>query len=364
MSNRVLVINPGSTSTKIAVFDDEKKLFQKDVDHDAAKIASFPTIAAQAPYRTEYIEKALQDENIDVKSIDIIMCRGGIILNPPITSGAYIVDENLCTALSSDDLCGPHASLLGGLIGAGFAKLSGANAYIYDAVTSGNLPEIAKITGFSQFKRNSTAHVLNGRAQSIKYAKSIGKKAKDLNVIVCHMGGGTSVMAFKHGELIDTVGDDELHFSAERSGGAQLLSFIELCFSGQYDKAAVKKLIRGKGGLIAHLGTSDGREIENKILAGDKNAENYFYAMVYGFCKSIGALMGIMGEKTDAIILTGGLAYDKGLVKFITEKFSCYTHVESMSGESEMDALAAGGIRILAGEEEAKKYTLPEGYKK
>lgn len=287
-----------------------------------------------------------------------------MVVNPPITSGAYIVDEDLAIALASDDLTSPHGSLLGGLVGKGFSDKFGKPAYIYDAVTSGSLPEIAKVTGFADIKRTSTAHVLNGRAQSIKYAESLGKKLEDLNIIVCQMGGGSSVMAFKHGELVDTIGDDEIHFSAERSGGLQLLSFLDLCFSGKYTKAEVKKLIRGKGGLNAHLGTPNGKEIENRIANGDENAKMMLDAMAYTVCKSIGALIGIMGEKTDAIILTGGLAYSKDVTDFIAAHFSHLTKVERMPGESEMEALAAGGIRLLKGEEKAKKYHLPEGYKK
>ncbi len=364
MSYKVLVINPGSTSTKIAVYEDDNRLFQTDVDHDAAKLSAFPRIADQASYRAEYVEKALEDQGIHLSTIDCIMCRGGMIMEPPITSGAYLVDEDLCTALSSDDLCMQHGSLLGGLIGKKFSDKIGKNAYIYDAVTSGNLPNVAKICGFKDFNRSSTAHVLNGRAKTIKYAESVNKKTKDVNVVVCHMGGGCSVMAFKHGELIDTIGDDELHMSAERSGGAQLVKFVKLCFSGKYTEAEVQKLVRGNGGVKAFLGTSDGREIEARIEKGDTYAKEIMEAMAYSLCKSIGALSAAIGEKIDAIILTGGLAHSPIIDAFIREKLTFMAPVINMAGESEMDALAAGGVRILKGEEEAKIYKLPEGYKK
>lgn len=364
MSHKVLVINPGSTSTKIAVYDGDKQVFQKNVEHDAAKIAEFPTIAAQAPYRAPFVEKALEEQGIDLSTIDCIMCRGGMIIEPPITSGAYVVDDDLCTALASEDLCMAHGSLLGGLIGREFSDKLGKPAYIYDAVTSGSLPPIAKICGYTEFQRGSTAHVLNGRAQTIKYAESIGKKPEDLNVVVCHMGGGCSVMAFKHGELVDTIGDDELHMSAERAGGAQLVKFVKLCFSGKYTEKEVQKLVRGKGGLMAHLGTSNGKEIEERIEKGDTHAKEVLDAMSYTLCKSIGALVAIIGEKIDAIILTGGLAYSKHVSEFITNKVSFLAHVENMAGESEMEALAAGGIRLIEGTEKAKNYKLPAGYRK
>ncbi|MBR6014631.1 MAG: butyrate kinase [Firmicutes bacterium] len=360
MAHKILVINPGSTSTKIAVYEDTKQVFQKNVEHDAAKIAEFKDIPSQAPYRTEYILEALKDENIDLKSIEIIMCRGGLVVNPPISNGAYVVNDDLYKALGDEELTSPHGSLLGGLIGKNLADKVGIKAYIYDAVTSGEFPEIAKICGFTDFNRSSAAHVLNGRAQAIRFAKAQGKKMEDMNIIVCHMGGGCSVMAFKKGTLIDTIGDDEFHMSAERSGGAQLLKFIKLCFSGKYSESDVKKLVRGKGGLMAHLGTSNGKEIEERIAGGDAKAKLVFEAMGYSLCKSIGALMGIMGAKTDAVILTGGLAYAKTITDFMANTLSSIVTVEKMPGESEMEALAEGGVRLLNGEETAKTYHLPK----
>ena len=360
MAHKILVINPGSTSTKIAVYEDTKQVFQKNVEHDAAKIAEFKDIPSQAPYRTEYILEALKDENIDLKSIEIIMCRGGLVVNPPISNGAYEVNDDLYKALGDEELTSPHGSLLGGLIGKNLADKVGIKAYIYDAVTSGEFPEIAKICGFTDFNRSSATHVLNGRAQAIRFAKAQGKKMEDMNIIVCHMGGGCSVMAFKKGTLIDTIGDDEFHMSAERSGGAQLLKFIKLCFSGKYSEGDVKKLVRGKGGLMAHLGTSNGKEIEERIEKGDAKAKLVFEAMGYSLCKTIGALMAVMGEKTDAIILTGGMAYAKTITDFMVSQLSCLAPVEKMPGESEMDALAEGGVRLLNKEESYKTYHLPK----
>lgn len=364
MSYKILVINPGSTSTKIAVYEDDKQLFQKNVEHDAAKIAEFPNIPSQAPYRTEYISKALEEEGIDQSTLDIIMCRGGLVMKPAISSGAYIVNDDLYTALGDDELTSPHGSLLGGLIGKQFADKLGIKAYIYDAVTSGNLPEIATICGYTQFKRTSTAHVLNGRSQALKYAEKQGKKLEDMNIVVCHMGGGCSVMAFKHGQLVDSLGDDEFHMSAERAGGAQLLSFLKAFFNDKYTAADVKKLLRGKGGLMAHLGTSNGKEIEARIADGDDHAKLVLQAMAYGLCKSIGAMAAAIGEKIDAVILTGGLAYSATVSDFITGQMGFLAHIEKMPGESEMEALAAGGVRLMNGSEEAKVYTLPADYHK
>jgi butyrate kinase len=364
MSYKVLVINPGSTTTKIAVYEDDKALFTKNVEHDAAKIAEFASIPDQAPFRAECIFKTLAAESIDEKTLDCIMCRGGLLMEPPIKSGGYIVNEDLCTALADENLTSPHASLLGGLLGKEFSDKLGIPAYIYDAVSAGELSDIAMMTGFAEIKRRSFAHVLNGRAMAIKYAASIGKKIEDLNIIVAHMGGGCSVAAYKGGVLIDSVSDDEQHMSAERSGGAPLLMFIKLCFSGKYTAADVKKLVRGKGGMAAHLGTSDGREVEKMAAEGNEKATLVMDALAYGLAKSIGEMSVTFKGKTDAIILTGGLAYSKYITGVIKEYASSIAPVEVLAGESEMSALAEGGIRLMKGEEKAGVYKLPEGYKK
>ncbi len=364
MSYRILVINPGSTTTKIAVYDDREAILVKNVEHDAEKIASFATMPEQVPYRGEYISKALAEGGIDEKTLDCVMCRGGLIYVPPVKSGGYLVNDDLCTALADEKLTAVHASLLGGLIGKTFSDRLGIPAYIYDGPSAGELSEVNTLTGFADIKRRGTAHVLNGRSMALRYAESVGKKAKDMNIIVGHMGGGCSVTAFKHGVLIDSVGDDELHMSAERSGNAPLLQIVELIYSGKYTQAEFKKLIRGKGGMMAHLGTSDARVAEQRMNDGDEKAKLVLDAIAYGMAKSIGALSGVFKEKIDAIILTGGMAHSKYVTGLITEYVSPIAHVEILPGESEMIALAEGGIRIMNGEEEARIYKLPEGYVK
>lgn len=364
MSYRILVINPGSTTTKIAVYDGTEAVLTKNVEHDTAKIAEFKTMADQGPYRMEYISKALAENNIDEATIDCIMCRGGLVYVPPIKSGGYIVNEDLYTALADEKLTATHASLLGGRIGKQFSDKLGVPAYIYDAPSAGELTDVGKITGFADITRRGTAHVLNARSMAIRYAESVGKKANDMNIIVGHMGGGCSVTAFKHGVLVEMVGDDELHMSAERAGGAPLIQFTELCYSGKYTEAEMKKLLRGRGGMVAHLGTADGREAEKMAAEGNEKAKLVLNAIAYGMAKSIGAMSGIFKGKVDAIILTGGLAHSKVVTGEIVEYVSPIAHVEILPGESEMIALAEGGIRIMKGEEEAMVYKLPEGYKK
>lgn len=360
MAYKILVINPGSTSTKIAVYEGEKEILKQNVEHDAAKIAEFPNIPSQAEFRAEYIEKAIAEAGVDPSEFDCIMCRGGLIMKPDISSGAYEVTDELCTALADEELTSPHASLLGGLLGKRFADKLGIPAYIYDAVTAGELPEVATVTGFTEIKRKSTAHVLNGRAMGIKYAESIGKKFEDMNVIACHMGGGCSVAAYKKGVMVDSLGDDEFHISAERAGGSPLLPFIKLCFSGKYTADEVKKLVRGKGGFMAHLGTSDGREVEKMASEGNEKAALMMQAMAYSLSKSIGAMMAVFGEPTDVVILTGGLAYSATITGAIKKQIAPMAKIEVMAGENEMAALAAGGVRLMSGTEKAKTYHLPK----
>lgn len=364
MAYKILVVNPGSTSTKIAVYEDDKALFTKNVEHDAAKIADFPNIPAQTAFRVEYIEKAIEEAGVKQEELDCVMCRGGLVMKPAITSGGYVVNDDLYTALADEELTSPHASLLGGMIGKLFSDKLGIPAYIYDAVTAGELPEVATYTGYVDIKRKSTAHVLNGRAMGIKYANLEGKNFEDMNIIAVHMGGGCSVAAYKKGVLVDSVGDDELHISAERAGGAPILSFTKLCFSGKYDANEMKKLTRGNGGWKAHLGTSDGREVEKRAAEGDAKAQMMMNVLSYTLAKSAGSMAGIFGEKVDAIILTGGLAYSKPITEELTRLLSPIAKVCVLPGENEMEALAAGGVRIMNGEEKAKTYTLPEGYKK
>ncbi|MDD2217399.1 MAG: butyrate kinase [Eubacteriales bacterium] len=364
MSYRILVVNPGSTTTKIAVYDDSNAVITVNVEHDTKKLAEFAKMADQAPYRMEYISKALADNNIDESTIDCIMCRGGLVYVPPIKSGGYIVNEDLYIALADEKLTATHASLLGGRIGKQFSDKLGVPAYIYDAPSAGELTEVGKITGFTDIVRRGTAHVLNARSMAIRYAESVGKKAKDMNIIVGHMGGGCSVTALKHGVLIETIGDDELHMSAERAGGAPLVQFTELCYSGKYTEAEMKKILRGKGGMFAHLGTADGRAAEKMVAEGNEKAKLVLNTISYGMSKSIGALSGIFKEKIDVIILTGGLAHSKIVTEEIKAYVSPIAPVEILPGESEMIALAEGGIRIMKGEEEAMVYKLPEGYQK
>ena len=234
-------------------------------------------------------------------------------------------------------------------------------AYIYDAVTSGELTDVAKITGFVDIERRSFCHVLNSRAMALRYAREHGKHYEELNLIVAHLGGGISASVHRHGEIIDSVGDDDGQFSPERSGCVPSLGLIKLCYSGKYTYEEMRKKIRGRGGMYAHLGTSDCRVIEQMIRDGDRHADLIFQAQAYQIAKAIGLLSIVLKGDCDAIILTGGVANSKMLTERVEDYVKFIAPVCVMPGENEMEALALGGMRILQGEENARIYHIVNG---
>lgn len=356
MSIKQLIINPGSTSTKLAVYEDEEKLFQETIDHSSEELAKFETLPDQVPYRMEMVKQFLADHDTELSDLDGIMGRGGMVWG--IENGGYRVTDDLVKALSTDELSSPHASNLGGLIGKSLADEVGIPAFIYDPVTGASLPEIAKITGFPEIERKSCCHVLNSRAMAMKYAEENGLDYNKLNLLVVHMGGGISMSAHANGDIVDSIGDDDGPFSPERAGGTQILEILKLCFSGKYTYADMKKKCRGKGGMVAYLGTSDAREIEKMIAEGNETAKMVYDAQAYQVAKGIGELSVVLKGSIDAIILTGGLAHSKILTDAITDYVKFIAPVVVMPGENEMEALAFGGLRLLKGEESAKEFKL------
>ena len=355
-----LIINPGSTSTKLALYRGEEKLVQEDVTHDSHELAKYKDIVDQVPMRMAFIQDFLKRHNVDEKELNCVMGRGGLL--PGLKAGGYLMNEDLKMALGGD-LSSPHASNIGGILAYEIAKPLGIPAYIYDAVTSAELPHLARITGTPDVYRNSFCHALNSRAQAIRYAGQVGKEYKDLRLIVAHLGGGISLSVHQDGRIVETIGDDEGPFSPERAGAIPALELIRMCFSGKYTQADMKKMMRGKGGMMAYLGTSDARVIEKRIAEGDEKAKEIYEAQAYQVAKGIGLLSATMKGKVDAIILTGGMAYSKTLTAWIEEYVSYIAPVVVLAGENEMEALAFGGIRLLEGKEKANIYTLPEGYK-
>lgn len=358
MGYKQLIINPGSTSTKLALYEDKEKVVQENVEHDAAQMQQFDSIADQIPFRMGIIRDFMARNSIQEKDLSAVMGRGGLVFG--LKTWGYEVNDDLCEALVNDRLSQPHASNLGGLLARELARPLGIPAYIYDAVTGGELTEVAKITGIRDIERRSFCHVLNSRAMAIRYAQENGLDYNKLNLIVAHLGGGISASVHAQGRIIDSIGDDDGQFSPERSGSVPSLELIRLCFSGDYTKADMVKKVRGKGGLFAHLGTSDCRVIEKMIKDGDQHADLVFQAQAYQIAKGIGLLSIVLKGKCDAIILTGGVARSQMLTDRIKEYVSFIAPVAVLPGENEMEALALGGLRLLSGEETARQYAIPQ----
>ena len=357
MSLKQLILNPGSTSTKLALYEDRECVVQENIEHEASELAAFEKIPDQIPYRMNVIRKFMERNQIKGDELAAIMGRGGLV--PGLHTGGYRMNDELFYALESDKISSPHASNLGGMLGKLIGDAYGKPAYIYDAVTSSELPPVAQVTGIPKITRQSFCHVLNSRAMALRYAKENGLDYNKLNLIVAHLGGGVSASVHSQGKIIDSLGDDDGQFSPERAGSVPSLELIRMCYSGDYTRNDMKKMVRGKGGMYAHLGTSDCREIEKMIQNGDAHADLVFQAQAYQIAKGIGLLSIVLKGNCDAIILTGGVARSKMLTQRVEEYVGFIAPVVVMPGENEMEALAFGGLRILNGVEEPHTYALP-----
>ena len=301
------------------------------------------------------VEKVLEEKHIAPETLNAVCARGGQI--PPCPSGAFVVDKQMCDYLYGVKEAA-HASNLGAVIALHIAETQGIPAYVYDPVAVDEMTPMTRITGMPMLQRRMLGHSLNCRAMAIRCAKEVmHKPLEECRFIVLHLGGGASARLFIGGKMVDGVRDDEIMFAPERSGGEDCQSLIHLCFSGQYTEKELMKFVRGAGGLKAHLGTSDAREVEQRIAAGDEKAKLVYDAMLYGAAKSLGALAAAADGQVDRIILTGGIAHSKYVADYLTKKLSFIAPVEVMAGEFEMEALAAGACRVLAGEEKPHAFS-------
>lgn len=356
MKNRVLAINPGSTSTKIAVYDGDTKVFVKNIHHSNEELAPYEKIVDQFPLRKQAILKALAEEGVELSSLNVIVGRGGLI--HPVESGVYEVNDRMKADLSNSPI-GHHASNLGGLIADDLAReLSGVKAYIADPVVVDEMLSVARMTGYPQMERKSIFHALNQKAVGRAYAEKMGTQYEKLNLIVAHLGGGISIGAHEQGKVIDVNNalDGEGPFTPERSGTLPAGALVDLCFSGKMTKAEIRKIIKGEGGLVALLGSNDALDAENRALAGDKLAIDVLDAMSYNVGKSIGAMAAVLKGKVDAIIITGGMAYSPIMVKYMEEMVKFIAPVVIYPGEDEMKALAQNGVRVLEGKVTPRVY--------
>jgi butyrate kinase len=363
---KILAINPGSTSTKVAVMEinmnvsDEKQiietLFSINIKHDAEKIDEFNRIADQYQWRKQCVLNELQSNQIDISEIKYVIGRGGLVRNIP--SGIYKISDLMLEDLKIG-YNGEHASNLGGLIADDIAKHLGIESFIADPVVVDEMEPIAKVSGHPLFERKSIFHALNQKAIARTYAKKIGKEYEDLNLIVVHLGGGISIGSHRKGLVVDVnqALNGEGAFSPERSGTLPVGDLIKVCFSGKYTEEQVNKMVVGKGGYVGYLGTNDALIIEERIKAGDKEAEFYLDAMVYQITKEIGAASIVLEGKVDAILLTGGMAHDKGFIEKIKKRVIHITeNIERFAGEDEMRALAFNIYLMLRGEIPCKEY--------
>ena len=350
-----LIINPGSTSTKLGIFEDETLVMDETLRHSTEEIAQFESVYAQMDFRKDIILNFLKNKDIDVKTFDVIVGRGGLL--KPIPGGTYEVTDALAEDLKNG-VQGQHASNLGGLLARQIADSIGVKAYIVDPVVVDELCDEARLSGLPEIPRISIFHPLNQKAVARRYAKEIGKKYQDLRLIVVHLGGGVSVGAHEYGRVIDVFNalDGDGAFSPERAGGLPSGGLVRLCFSGKYTKEQVLKMVTGNGGFNAYLGTNDAREVVKRIGDGDEKAKLVLDAFIFQLCKNIGAQAAVLSGQVDQIIITGGIAYNKGITDEITKRVGFIAPVTVYPGEDELLALAQGALRVMNGEEEPGVY--------
>lgn len=352
---RSLIINPGSTSTKIGVFEDEKMLFDETLRHSTEEISQFPTIVDQKDFRKKIITDFLASKGINLKDINVVVGRGGML--KPIPGGTYPVSDALLEDLKIGKQ-GQHASNLGGILAREIGDEIGVHSYIVDPVVVDELAPVARYSGVPELPRTSVFHALNQKAVAKRYAKENGKKYEDLNLIVIHMGGGVSVGAHKNGKVVDVFNalDGDGAFSPERAGGVPSGALVKMCFSGKYSEKEVYKKIVGNGGFNAYLNTNDARDVEKMIDGGDAHAKEVYDAFIYQVCKNVGAQAAVLDGKVDAIVVTGGIAYSKYVIEGIKNKVSWIAPITVYPGEDELLALAQGALRVENGEEKAMEY--------
>jgi butyrate kinase len=352
---KILTINPGSTSTKIAIYDDELLSYKKSIRHNTELINSFDRIFDQYQLREKAILDTLKEADISLESFDAIVGRGGML--KPIEGGTYKVNQNMIDYVQAAPR-GEHASNLGCVLAKELADQIGVDAFIVDPVAVDEMEDIARFTGMPGIKRQSLFHALNQKAVSLKAATELKKNYNELNLIVTHLGGGISVGVHKKGKVIDVNNalDGDGPMSPERSGGVPIGPLYKMALSGDYNLKEIKRMNYGNGGMVAYLGTNDGFEIEKRINDGDEFAKFILEVMCYQISKEIGSAATVLKGKVDAVVLTGGLAYDKMIIELIKERVSFIGNVLVFPGEDEMEALAFGGLRVLRGQEIAKVY--------
>ena len=355
MSIKSLIINPGSTSTKIGVFEDETLLFEETLRHSTEEINQFATIVDQKDFRKKIITDLLDEKKFDLKSLDVVVGRGGML--KPIPGGTYAVTDELLADLKVGRQ-GQHASNLGGILAREIGDELSIPSYIVDPVVVDELQTVARYSGVPEIQRTSVFHALNQKAVAKRYAKEIGKSYESLRLIVVHMGGGVSVGAHMGGKVVDVFNalDGDGAFSPERAGAVPSGALIKMCFSGKYSEKEVYSKIVGKGGFNAYLGTNDMRTVNKMANEGDAHAAEVKEAFLYQIAKDMGSMACVLEGKVDQIIVTGGIAYNADVISYLKEKAGFIAPFTVYPGEDELLALAQGALRVMNGEEAVKEY--------
>lgn len=353
---KLLIINPGSTSTKIAVFHDKEQVFKKNIKHSTEEVSKFEKIADQFEFRKDVIMSELKAEGINLTGLTAVVGRGGLL--HPLTSGVYEVNAAMIRDLN-EAANGEHACNLGGLIANSIAKEFGVKAYIADPVVVDEMDDVARYSGHPLFPRKSIFHALNQKIIARTHAKAVNRKYEDLNLIGIHLGGGISVAAHKKGRVVDVNNalNGDGPFTPERSGVLPSGPLMNACFSGKYTKKDIDLMLKGQGGFVAYLGTNDALTVEKEVRAGNKEWENVYRAMAYQIAKEVGGLAAsAFSMDVDGIFVTGGMAYDKLFCSILNDHLHKIAPVFIYPGEDEMAALAMNGVMVLDGEVEAKMY--------
>jgi len=351
----IIAVNPGSTSTKISVFEETKEIFTETISHKIEELSRFNKASDQDLYRMEIIISELRDRKVAIDQIKAVVGRGGLLR--PIEGGTYSVNEQMVADLKKG-VMGDHPSNCGGLIAYAIGKALGCSSFIVDPVVVDEMEPIAKISGMPLIERKSIFHALNQRAIAREIAGELNKSYNSLNLIIAHLGGGVTVGAHFKGKVVDVNNglDGDGAFSPERSGSVPIGDLVKACFSGEYTLKEMQKLIKGHGGMVAYLGSHDLRVVEDRVVKGDPKASLIFEAMAYQIAKEIGAMATVLSGDVDAIGLTGGLARSNKFVDIIKNRISFIAPTYIYPGEQEMRALVLGALRVLNGEETAKVY--------
>lgn len=353
MKNKILVINPGSTSTKIAMYDNEKRLWDNSIEHSLEELSQYDTINDQLDMRYQLVVDCVAQMGDSLSELAAVVSRGGPFAR--VQSGAYEINEKMLEIIKTSPI-DQHASLTGAGIAWRIAQSQEIKAYIYDAVTVDEMIPLTRITGLKEMERRGQGHNLNMRAAALAVCKKTGLDYYSSSILVAHLGGGITLSLHHNGRIIDMISDDEGPLSPERAGGLPGFQLIDLCYSGKYDRKAMMKHIQRSGGLIAYFGSADTRQIEQKVLDGDEKAKLIYEAMALNVAKNLAKLSVVVDGAITRIVLTGGIAYSEMFTGMVRERVKFIAPVEILPGENEMQALYEGAMRVVNGEEQAHVY--------